>query len=118
MPEEIQIEEGLVNQLSAIRNALDRAHEIQLEINYNKVLRCTSLLALPFCLLFAVCPKLTDHLQIMAVQQQNQAIAEDKLSREQEIKLKAQIASASVGMIAPPPSTFVVFVLISLSLCL
>lgn len=54
----------------------------------------------------------------MAVQQQNQAIAEDKLSREQEIKLKAQIASASVGMIAPPPSTFVVFVLISLSLCL
>ena len=85
-----------MNQLTAIRNALEKAHEIQLETQLQQ----------GFCFAVAlllvgrqpVGSKLTDHLQIMAVQQQKQAIAEEKRTRELNIRLKAQYDSVSAGM--------------------
>jgi hypothetical protein len=49
--------------------------------------------------------KLTDHIQIMAIQQQKGAMTEAKRTQEFNIKMKAQTDSISAGMIAPPPIT-------------
>ena len=81
---------------------MDKAHEIRLETQLQQSLSAGG----TFCLvkmIYFLGSKLTEHLQIMAVQQQKKAITEEKRVREQNIKMKAQIDSVSAGMIAPAP---------------
>jgi hypothetical protein len=109
-------EEGIVQQLEAIRKALEMAHDIDREAKLQE--GSSFSFHFPLISRFRFRSQIADHFQIMALQQQKQAIAESKRVEEQNIKIRAQIASVSAGDISPPPSILFSALLCSTTFCL